>query len=68
MHAAFEHPHEHIDTAGEQQLISLAVDTRSVREEADLVWSLLFSVKGVEAAEPDLASAGAMGALHHQGS
>lgn len=57
MNLSFERRQETPNTAAGKQLITLAVDSRSVREDADLVRSLLFSVKGVEAAEPDPASA-----------
>lgn len=57
MHLSFERRQETPTTAAQKQLITLAVDSRSVREDADLVRSLLFSVNGVEAAEPDPTSA-----------
>lgn len=57
MNLSFERRQETPSTAAGKQLITLAVDSGLVREDADLVRSLLFSVKGVEAAEPDPASA-----------
>jgi len=57
MNLSFERRQQTPMTAARKQLITLAVDSRSVREDVDVVRSLLFSVRGVEAAEPDPASA-----------
>jgi len=56
MNLSFERRREMSDSALQTQLITLAVDTRSMQD-ADLVRSLLASVTGVEDASPDPTSA-----------
>lgn len=57
MSLSFERRQETGNTAARTHLITLAVDTRSVQEDADLVRSLLVSVTGVEDASADPTSA-----------
>lgn len=58
MNLSFERRQQPVNTgAQQQQLITLAVDTLPWHEDPDLLRSLLVSVEGVEAVEPDPTSA-----------